>query len=140
MTYKGDRMREKKMKRLELALATTSLEIGGITARPPVAETAMRPYLDLKSMAKGVEIVARSKVELLARSIGKWCGDGGATWWRSLRRQWRARRRLYGCESERGRGNEPERADGRIVEVLKPFLVRLVGLTPVYSHQMVSAA
>ena len=41
------------MKRLELALATTSLELDGASARPPVAETAMHPYLDLKGLAKG---------------------------------------------------------------------------------------
>ena len=64
------------MKRLELALATTSLELDDAPTRPPEAETKMRPYLDLKGLAKGVEIVARSKVKLLARSIDKWCGDG----------------------------------------------------------------
>ena len=53
MTYRGDRIRETKMKWLELVLATTSLELGGAPARPPVAETAMRPYLDLKGLAKG---------------------------------------------------------------------------------------
>ena len=46
------------MKRLELALAMMSLEIGGALARPSVVETAMRPYLDLKVLAKGAEIVA----------------------------------------------------------------------------------
>ena len=46
-------MKERKMKRLELALATTSLELGSALARPPVVETAMCPYLDLKGLAKG---------------------------------------------------------------------------------------
>ena len=46
------------MKTLELALVTKSLELGGAPARPSVAKTAMRPHLDLKGLAKGVEIVA----------------------------------------------------------------------------------
>ena len=69
------------MKRLKLALAMMSLELGGASARPPVVETAMCPYLDLKDFGKGVATEAHSKAELLACSIGKWCGDGNATWW-----------------------------------------------------------
>ena len=71
------------MERLKLALATMSLELGGAPARPPVVETAMHPYLDLKGLAKGVEIVAQSKAKRLACLIEKWCGDGGATRWQS---------------------------------------------------------
>ena len=36
-----------------------------------------------------------------------------------------------GCESERGRGNERERADGHVMAMLKPSLARLVGHVPV---------
>ena len=123
------------MKRLELAFATMGLGLGGAPTRPPVAEMAMHPYLVLEGLGKGVEIEAQSKAKLLARSIGKWCGDGGATRW-----QWRAQCRPCGCESEGGRGNERERADGRVVAGLKPSPARLVGLALVYDCQMVSMA
>ena len=46
------------MKRLELALATTSLELDGALVRPLVVETALHPYLDLKGLGKGVAIEA----------------------------------------------------------------------------------
>ena len=42
------------------------------------------PIPRLEGLGKGEEIEAPSKVELLARSIGKWCSDGGAMRWRSL--------------------------------------------------------
>ena len=77
------RQERERMKRLELALATTSLEFGGASVRPLVVEIVMRPYLDLKGLAKGVEIVAQRKAKLLARSIEKWCSNGGTTRWQS---------------------------------------------------------
>ena len=79
-THRSDRER---MKKLDLALATTSLELDDAPTWPPVVETAMRPYLDLKGLAKGVEIVAQRKAKLLARSIEKRCGNGDATRWQS---------------------------------------------------------
>ena len=46
------RQERESMKRLELALATTSLELGVAPARPPVVEMIMCPYLDFKGLAK----------------------------------------------------------------------------------------
>ena len=41
MTYRGDKTREReRMRRLMLALATTSMELGGASTRSPVAEMA----------------------------------------------------------------------------------------------------
>ena len=59
------------MKRLDLALAMTSLELGGAPARPPGGENGNAPIPRLEGLGKGVEIVAQSKVKLLVCSIGK---------------------------------------------------------------------
>ena len=45
-----------------------------------------------------------------------------------------------GCEGERWRGNERERADGHVVAMLKPSPAKLVGHTSVYGYQMASAS
>ena len=141
MTYRGDKTRERKHEKAQAGVGhdkhgarrRSSDITGGRNGK-------MRPYLDSKCFGNGVAIEAWDKAELLAHSIRKWCGDGDATWWQSWRRQWQARHRLCGCESERGRGNERERADGHVVAMLKASLARLVGHAPVYGRHMVSVA
>jgi len=54
------------MKRLELVLATTSMELGGAPARSPVAKTEKALLPRLKVLSKGVEVEARNKAKLLA--------------------------------------------------------------------------
>ena len=140
MTYRGDRMREIKNEKARACVGHDELRARRRSGETTDGGNGNAPIPRLEGLGKGVEIVAWSKAELLAHSIGKWCGDGGATRWRSLRRQWQSRCRLCGCDSERGRGNERERADERVVGVLKPSPARLVGPAPAYGRQMASTA
>ena len=132
MTYRGDKMREKKNEKAQACIGHDELGARRHSGETTGGENGNAPLPRLEGLGKGVEIEARSKAELLTCSIGKWCGDGSATRWQSWLWQWRAWRRLCGCESERGRGNERERANERVVAVLKPSPARLVGPTPAY--------
>ena len=124
MTYRGDKTRERKNEKARACVGHDELGARRRYGETTGCGNGNVPIPRLEGLGKGEEIEAPSKVELLARSIGKWCSDDVAF-----------------ADARASKGEEMrERADGRVMVVLKSSQSRLVGPMLVYGHQMASTA